>query len=138
MTYTIAAHCPRTGQLGIGIATFSLAVGGYCPLIKSHVGAVSSQAYANPRLRRTAMRLLELGYSPDGILAELRVADPHFEYRQIGIVDKDGRGRGAHRGAHETVDGTRGRGGLRRLRQPPRRRARPGGDGRRVRAHRRQ
>ena len=99
MTYTIAAHCPRTGQLGIGIATFSLAVGGYCPLVKSHVGAVSSQAYANPRLRRTAMRLLELGYSPDGTMAELRVADPHFEYRQVGIVDKDGRV-AAHTGAH--------------------------------------
>ena len=99
MTYTIAAHCPRTGQLGIGIATFSLAVGGYCPLVKSHVGAVSSQAHADPRLRRTAVRLLELGYSPAGILAELRANDPDFEYRQIGIVDKDGRV-AAHTGAH--------------------------------------
>ena len=99
MTYTIAARCHRTGQLGIGIATFSLAVGGYCPLVKSHVGAVSSQAYADPRLRRTAMRLLEIGYSPAGILAELRANDPYFEYRQIGIVDRDGRV-AAHTGAH--------------------------------------
>ena len=99
MTYTIAAHCPRTGQLGIGIATFSLAVGGYCPLVKSHVGAVSSQAYADPRLRGLAMRLLEMGYSPAGVLSALRSSDEFFEYRQVAIVDKDGRV-AAHTGEH--------------------------------------
>ena len=51
MTYTIVGRCPRTGQLGVGIATFSLAAGGYAPYVKSDVAAVSSQASANPRLR---------------------------------------------------------------------------------------
>jgi len=36
------------------------------------------------------MRLLELGFSPDGVLEELRRQDQYYEYRQIGIVDKDG------------------------------------------------
>ena len=35
------------------------------------------------------MRLLELGYSPAKVIDELRGHDPHFEYRQVGIVDKD-------------------------------------------------
>ena len=29
-TFTILAKCPRTGALGIAIATYSLGVGGYC------------------------------------------------------------------------------------------------------------
>ena len=44
MTYTVIARCDRTGQLGIGIATYSLAVGGYCPAIRGGLGAVSTQA----------------------------------------------------------------------------------------------
>lgn len=31
MTYTIIGRCDDTGRPGIGIATYSLAVGGYCP-----------------------------------------------------------------------------------------------------------
>ena len=45
------------------------------------------------------MRLLEIGYSPDGVMAELRSNDAWFEYRQVAIVDKDGRV-AAHTGAH--------------------------------------
>ena len=48
MTYTIIGRCPRTRQLGVGIATFSLAIGGYCPYVKADLGAVSSQASADP------------------------------------------------------------------------------------------
>ena len=90
MTYTILGRCPRTGQLGVGIATFSLAVGGYCPFIKSDLAAVSSQASADPRLGVTAIRLLEAGRSVAEVMDELRAQDPYFEYRQVGIVDKDG------------------------------------------------
>ena len=90
MTYTIIGRCRRTRQLGIGITTWSLGVGGYCPFVKSNVAALSSQAAADPRLGRLAMRLLEFGYSPARVIQELRSTDPHFEHRQIGIVDKDG------------------------------------------------
>ena len=90
MTYTILGRCPRTEQLGIGIATFSLAVGGYCPYVKSNLGAVSSQASADPRLGLMAIRILERGYSPARVVEDLRAHDPHFEYRQVGVVDKEG------------------------------------------------
>ena len=91
MTYTIIGRCPRTGQLGIGITTWSLAVGGYCPVINANLAALSSQAAADPRLGRLAMGLLELGFSPAKVIEELRDHDPHFEYRQVGIVDREGR-----------------------------------------------
>ena len=90
MTYTIIGRCSRTGQLGIGITTWSLGVGGYCPFVKANVGALSSQAAANPRLGRLGMQLLEAGYSPPEVIEELRGLDSHFEHRQIGIVDKYG------------------------------------------------
>ena len=91
MTYTIIGRCPRTGRLGIGIATWSLGVGGYCPYVESNLGALSSQAGADPRLGLLAMRLLRRGHSPNEVIEDLRGHDPHFEYRQVGIVDKDGK-----------------------------------------------
>jgi uncharacterized Ntn-hydrolase superfamily protein len=90
MTYTIIARCPRTGQLGIGIATYSLAVGGYCPFIKPGVAAVSSQASANPALGSKALKLLEEGLPPDQVLARLRDGDRYFDFRQVGIVTAGG------------------------------------------------
>ena len=50
MTYTVIARCAHTGQLGIGIATYSLAVGGYCPAIRGGLGIVSTQAFVNLKL----------------------------------------------------------------------------------------
>ena len=87
MTYTVIARCARTGQLGIGIATYSLAVGGYCPAIRAGLGAVSSQAFVNLKLGNLALRLMELGYSPDKVMSELAADDPQFNYRQVGIVN---------------------------------------------------
>ena len=98
MTYTIIARCPRTARLGIAIATFSLGVGGYCPFVRTAIAAVSSQAYANPDLGPLALRLLGLGYSGAKTLAELAGQDPHFAYRQVGIVDRAGQAV-AHTGA---------------------------------------
>ena len=89
-TFTIIGHCPRTHQLGISLATYSLAVGGYCPFIKSNLAALSTQASANPQLGPLAMRLLEMGYSPAKVIHEMESHDQYIEYRQLGIVYKDG------------------------------------------------
>ena len=90
MTYTIVGRCARTGQLGVGIATYSLAAGGYCPFVKPGVGAVSSQAAADPRLGALALRLLGARLSPEGVVQELARRDEHIEYRQIGVLDGEG------------------------------------------------
>ncbi len=89
MTYTVIAGCARTGQLGIGIATYSLAVGGYCPAIRGGLGAVSTQAFVNLKLGNLALRLMDLGYSPDKVMSELREDDSDFSYRQVGIVNTE-------------------------------------------------
>ena len=89
MTYTVIAGCARTGQLGIGIATYSLAVGGYCPAIRGGLGVVSTQAFVNLKLGNLALRLMDLGYSPDKVMSELAEDDPDFSYRQVGIVNAE-------------------------------------------------
>lgn len=91
MTLTIVARDADTGSLGIAITTNPISVSSRCPFIKSNVGAVSTQAYSDPGLGPLAINLLAMGFSPDKILKELKESDEHFEYRQIGIVDKNGR-----------------------------------------------
>ena len=89
-TFTIMGRCERTGMFGIGMATSSISVASRCPFVKARVGAVSIQAYPDPRLGPLAIKLLEMGYSAPRVVKELEASDPHIEYRQIGVVDKDG------------------------------------------------
>jgi uncharacterized Ntn-hydrolase superfamily protein len=90
VTYTVMARCPRTGHLGLGIATYSIAVGLYCNGIRANVGATMSQAFVNQGNNGLALRLLEQGFSPQRVLAELAGNDPDHDYRQIAIIDREG------------------------------------------------
>lgn len=89
-TFTIIGHCEQTGMLGICVATSPIAVASRCPFVKAGVGAVSIQAFTDPRLGPLAIQLLEMGYSAPKVLKELNESDIEPEMRQIGIVDKDG------------------------------------------------
>jgi uncharacterized Ntn-hydrolase superfamily protein len=91
MTYTILAHCAKTDRLGVGIATYSLGVGGYCPFFARDKAVLSTQAFANPRLGPLATAALETGASPEETLERLRSADPGFAYRQVSICGVDGK-----------------------------------------------
>ena len=89
-TFSIMGRCPRTGALGVGITTRSMAVASRCPYVQANIGAVATQASTNPRLGRLALRLLEQGFSAPKVLEEVAASDPYIEHRQIGIVDRDG------------------------------------------------
>jgi uncharacterized Ntn-hydrolase superfamily protein len=90
MTYTVIGHCPRTGRLGIGIATFSITVGMYCNGVKSRTGVTISQAFVNQGNNALVLRLLEQGFTPETVMGQLATNDPDHDYRQIGIIDRDG------------------------------------------------
>lgn len=90
MTYTIVARCPETEKLGIGIATYSLGVGGYCPFMARGVAALSTQAFANPTLGPIAVAALQDGKTPDHVMRLLAETDASFAYRQVCIVGQDG------------------------------------------------
>ena len=89
-TFTIVGRCARTGRLGIGTATRSLAVGARVPHVRPRLGAVAIMAIADARLGYTALRLLELGYKAPSVIEELVRSDPYAEYRQLAVVDADG------------------------------------------------
>lgn len=90
-TFTIVGRCERTGLLGIALTSSPLSAAARCIFIKANVGAISTQAYTNPALGPLGLRLLEMGFSAEKVIAELKATDPSFEYRQIGIVDQTGR-----------------------------------------------
>src|SRR5258707_5136901 len=60
-TFSIIARCPRTGQLGVAVASAVPAVGSMGPFVRSGVGAVSTQSWVNPYLAFTALAQLEQG-----------------------------------------------------------------------------
>ena len=90
MTFTTVVRCPRTGRLGVGMATRAPAVGNRCPVVVPMFGAASVQLIADPRLTQLCGRLIQTGYSASRVLAELQASDKHIVRRQIGIVDSYG------------------------------------------------
>jgi uncharacterized Ntn-hydrolase superfamily protein len=91
MTFTLLARCPRSGQVGIGIATYSICVGLYCNGLRGNVGATMTQAFVNQGNNPLGLKLLAQGYTPGRVLEELKGNDPHYEYRQIAVIDRTGR-----------------------------------------------
>ncbi len=89
MTYTILAKCPETDRLGVGIATYSLGVGGYCPFFARGHAVLSTQAFANPRLGPLALASLVAGASPGEGLKHLEGSDTGYDHGQFSIGGAD-------------------------------------------------
>jgi uncharacterized Ntn-hydrolase superfamily protein len=90
MTFTLLARCPRSRQVGIGIATYSICVGLYCNGLRGNVGATMTQAFVNQGNNPLGLRMLAQGFAPGHVLRELQANDPHHEYRQIAVIDRSG------------------------------------------------
>ncbi|ATV20524.1 fimbrial assembly protein FimA [Pseudomonas avellanae] len=101
MTFSIAARCAETGQLGIAISSSSIAVGARCPWLRAGVGAVSSQNITLPALGQQTLDLIEAGMSATQALDDVMSASPFSEYRQITAIDH--LGRVAHFSGGETL-----------------------------------
>ena len=91
MTFSIAALCPRTREFGCALATSSMAAGGRAPFVAPGVGVVLSQARSDPRLGILGLKRLEAGRSAQETLADMLASTPHSAWRQLGVVDREGR-----------------------------------------------
>jgi uncharacterized Ntn-hydrolase superfamily protein len=89
-TFSISAHCSRTGMLGVAVSTAVPAVGGICVFIKPGAGAVATQSWVNPYLGIDGLRLLESGLTAEEALSRLIGDDPGRTDRQLGVVDRNG------------------------------------------------
>lgn len=92
MTFSILGRCARTQQFGVAVSSSSPAVAARCGRwARAGVGVVASQNITDPTLGLLGLDLLERGYAAAGALAELREARPHMEFRQLAVLDADGR-----------------------------------------------
>ena len=89
-TYSIAACDLEAGQWGVATQSKFLAVGSVVPWAEPQVGAIATQAYANPRYGPGGLALLRDGLSAEEVVERLTAADEGREHRQLGIVDRDG------------------------------------------------
>src|SRR6476469_9302494 len=91
-TYSIAACDLKAGQWGVATQSKFLAVGSVVPWAVPGVGAVATQAYANPRYGPDGLQLLAAGLSAAEVVARLTDADEGRADRQVGVVDAQGGG----------------------------------------------
>ncbi|MSR29952.1 MAG: DUF1028 domain-containing protein [Gemmataceae bacterium] len=91
-TFSIAAHDPLAQEWGVAVASKYLAVGAVVPWAKPETGAVATQSMVNVLLGNQGLELMSKGKSPGQALEEMLQADPGREFRQVGLVDKDGNG----------------------------------------------
>jgi uncharacterized Ntn-hydrolase superfamily protein len=91
-TYSIVACDLDAGQWGVATQSKFLAVGSVVPWAVPGVGAVATQAYANPRYGPQGLQLLAEGLSAAEVVARLTDADDGRADRQVGIVDAEGAG----------------------------------------------
>ena len=90
-TYSIVACDVEAGQWGVAVQSKFLAVGSVVPWAEPHVGAIATQAYANPRYGPDGLALLREGLSAEEVVDRLTAADEGRAQRQLGVVDAQGR-----------------------------------------------
>ena len=90
-TYSICACDLDARQLGVAVQSKFLGVGSVVSWAAPLVGAVATQAHANPRYGPDGLALLREGLAADEVVARLTGADEDRAHRQVGIVDGAGR-----------------------------------------------
>ena len=89
-TYSIVACDLETRQWGVAVQSKFLAVGSVVPWAEPEVGAVATQAYANPRYGPDGLALLRDGRPAQAVVEALVAADEGRDHRQLGVVDARG------------------------------------------------
>ncbi len=90
MTWSIVAREPETGNLAIAVATRFFAVGSIVPHIRGGIGAVATQAFANPLYGIDGLAMLAAGHTPGEIVETLSARDEGREQRQFHLIDGKG------------------------------------------------
>ena len=90
-TFSIVGCDLQARQWGVAVPSKFLAVGSVVPWVETEVGAIATQAYANPRYGPEGLALLREGLSAEEAVERLTSADEGRAERQLGIVDAQGR-----------------------------------------------
>jgi len=90
-TYSIAACDLEAKQWGVAVQSKFLSVGSVVPWAEPEIGAIATQAYANPRYGPNGLALLREGLSAAEVVERLTAEDDGRDARQLGVVDGEGR-----------------------------------------------
>jgi len=90
-TYSIVARDGETGQIGVAVQSHWFDVGGVVPWAKAGVGAVATQSLVKVEYGPDGLRLMEEGVAPEQALAQLVERDAGAAYRQVGMINADGK-----------------------------------------------
>src|SRR6185503_2883520 len=89
-TFSIVAHDPETGDLGVAVESKFFGVGSVVPWAKAKVGAIATQSSANVTYGPEGLVLLESGKTARETLKQLTDNDSGRDNRQAGVVDAKG------------------------------------------------
>jgi len=90
-TFSIVACDLKEQAWGVAVASKFPAVGAVVPWARARVGAVATQALANPSYGPRGLELMASGLSAEETLKKLIGRDRERETRQVGLVDARGR-----------------------------------------------
>ena len=89
-TYSIVGCDLEAQQWGVAVQSKFLAVGSVVPWAEPGVGAIATQAYANPSYGPNGLSLLREGVSAGEVVERLTSEDDGRDERQLGVVDAQG------------------------------------------------
>jgi uncharacterized Ntn-hydrolase superfamily protein len=89
-TYSIVGCDLGAKQWGVAVQSKFLAVGSVVPWAEAEVGAIATQAYANPGYGPKGLALLRDGLGASEVVERLTAEDDGRDERQVGVVDAHG------------------------------------------------
>lgn len=90
-TFSIVAHDPVTGQMGVAVQSHWFSVGSVVAWGEAGVGVVATQSFVNVSFGIRGLELLKQGLSPQEAVDKLISEDNAPEVRQLAILDTKGR-----------------------------------------------
>src|SRR5438874_11358108 len=89
-TFSICACDLDAGQWGVATQSKFLAVGSVVPWAEPEVGAIATQAYANPRYGPDGLALLREGMSAGEVVERLTGEEGGCDGRRLGVGESFG------------------------------------------------
>lgn len=90
-TYSIVAHDPRNGQIGVAVQSHWFCVGCMVSWAEAGVGAVATQSFIDLTYGELGLDIMRAGRAAPDALRGLLMADDHRHIRQVAMIDVQGR-----------------------------------------------
>ncbi len=90
-TYSIVARDPDSGELGVAVQSHWFSVGSIVTWARAGIGAVATQSIGEPSYGPALLDRLAAGEDPGSALSAELEGDELARFRQVAVVDAEGR-----------------------------------------------